>query len=46
MVSKKEALKDAIWHLTCSSSALHGLNGFEDIEAKILELRKDLKQRE
>jgi hypothetical protein len=45
MVSKKEALKDAIWHLTCSSSALRGLNGFEDIEKEILKLREVLKQK-
>ncbi len=42
-MNKKEALKDAVWHLTCSASSLQGLNGFEDIQKRILKLRDELR---
>lgn len=45
-MNKKDALKDAVWHLTCSSSSLQGLNGFEDIQSEILEIRKKLREKE
>jgi len=44
-MNKKDALKDAVWHLTCSASSLQGLNGFEDIQKEILEIRDRLRQK-
>jgi hypothetical protein len=43
-MNKKEVLKDAVWHLTCSASSLHGLNGYEKSEEAILKIRDELRK--
>jgi len=42
-MNKKDALKDAIWHLTCSASSLQGF-GFESVQEEILKIRNDLRE--